>query len=42
MPLQLGQAMQCDVNDINSLTQRLQQLRANLLDGAAGDAAAAH
>lgn len=42
VPLQLSQAMQCDVNDINSLTQRLQQLRANLLDGAAGDAAAAH
>ena len=42
VPLQLGQAMQCDVNDINSLTQRLQQLRANLLNGAAGDAAAAH
>lgn len=42
VPLRLGQAMQCDVNDINSLTQRLQQLRANLLDATAGDAAAAH
>ena len=42
VPLQLGQAMQCDVDDINSLTQRLQQLRANLLDATAGDAAAAH
>jgi MarR family transcriptional regulator, organic hydroperoxide resistance regulator len=42
VPPQLGQAMQCDLQDINSLTQRLQQLRANLLDAAAGDAAAAH
>ncbi|WOB10491.1 MarR family transcriptional regulator [Piscinibacter gummiphilus] len=42
VPLQLGQAMQCDLKDITSLTQRLQQLRTNLLDATAGDAAAAH
>ena len=42
VPLQLGQAMQCDVQEIEGLTQRLQQLRTNLLAGSAGDAAAAH
>lgn len=42
IPVQLGQAMQCDVQEVESLTQRLQQLRANLLDATAGDAAAAH
>lgn len=42
VPLQLGQAMQCDVQEIEGLTQRLQQLRSNLLDATAGDAAAAH
>jgi DNA-binding MarR family transcriptional regulator len=42
VPVQLGQAMQCDVNEIEGLTQRLQQLRSHLLDATAGDAAAAH
>lgn len=42
VPIQLGQAMQCDVHEIEGLTQRLQQLRSNLLDATAGDAAAAH
>ncbi|MBL0726897.1 MarR family winged helix-turn-helix transcriptional regulator [Piscinibacter sp. HJYY11] len=42
VPVQLGQAMQCDVQEIEGLTQRLQQLRANLLDATAGDAAGAH
>lgn len=42
VPVQLGQAMQCDVQEIEGLTQRLQQLRASLLAATAGDAAAAH
>lgn len=42
VPVQLGQAMQCDVHEIEGLTQRLQQLRANLLAATADDAAATH
>jgi MarR family transcriptional regulator, organic hydroperoxide resistance regulator len=42
VPVQLGQGMQCGLDEVTSLTQRLQQLRANLLDATAGDAAAAH
>lgn len=42
VPVQLGQAMQCDMQEIEGLTQRLQQLRTNLLAATAGDAAAAH
>lgn len=42
VPLQLGEAMRCDLQQIESLTQQLQQLRANLLDASAGDAVAAH
>ena len=42
VPVQLGQAMQCDVQEIEGLTQRLQQLRTNLMAATAGDAASAH
>ncbi len=42
VPVQLGEGMQCGIAEVNSLTQRLQELRANLLGATAGDAAAAH
>jgi DNA-binding MarR family transcriptional regulator len=42
VPLQLSETMQCGLDEIESLTQRLQQLRANLLSAPAGDTAAAH
>lgn len=42
VPLQLSETMQCGLDEIESLTQRLQQLRANLLGAPADDTAAAH
>ncbi len=41
VPLQLAEASRCDVTELASLTQRLQQLRSQLL-GAADDAPSAH
>ncbi|HEY0821369.1 MAG TPA: MarR family transcriptional regulator [Rhizobacter sp.] len=42
VPVQLSEAMQCGLDEVTSLTQRLQQLRTHLLDAIAGEAAAAH
>lgn len=42
VPQLLGQAMQCDLKEVASLTQRLQQLRSHLLDATAGDGPQAH
>jgi DNA-binding MarR family transcriptional regulator len=42
VPLQLSQTMQCGLEEVESLTQRLRQLRANLLGANADDTAAAH
>ncbi|ARN23821.1 MarR family transcriptional regulator [Piscinibacter gummiphilus] len=42
VPPQLADAMQCHLDEITSLTQRLQQLRAQLLGASAPDAPEAH
>lgn len=42
VPPQLADAMQCHLDEITSLTQRLQQLRAQLLGASAPDAPGAH
>jgi DNA-binding MarR family transcriptional regulator len=42
VPLQLAEATQCDVGELAALTQRLQQLRSQLLDAADDAPTAAH